>query len=125
MLINIACCFDCADVGMNLANDAEHHSVVWILLVAFTQCDSTTQHTAPMQRLHWLLELMGHASNVAHGKTQLAPNRSIAKVIVVIIIIKTCNAQVSTLLGVQGAVKTKNKRKQTQLSPFKLVLENL
>ena len=70
-----------ADVAMNLADSIEHISLVWIVLVAFTQCTSNSQHTAPMPRLHWLLELMGHMSNVAHGKTQLAPHRPIAKVL--------------------------------------------
>jgi len=55
--------------------------------------------------------------------------------IIIIIIInnnnnnKTCNAHISTLLGVQGAVKPKTKQKQNttqrKTDTTKLVIENL
>ncbi|XP_038072165.1 focadhesin-like [Patiria miniata] len=68
----------CIDVAMNVADTSQHRSMIWTLLVALAQCDSNrSQHTASMPRVHWLLELMGHARNIAHAKTQLAPNRPI------------------------------------------------
>ncbi|XP_022105848.1 focadhesin-like [Acanthaster planci] len=76
----------CVDVAMNVADSSQRSSLVGMLLVALAQCDAIpSQHTAPMHRVHWLLELMGHTRNVAHAKTQLAPNRPIYKAVQILL----------------------------------------
>ncbi|XP_063756490.1 focadhesin [Eleginops maclovinus] len=49
-----------------------NHRVGWLLLQTFYQCRlATNPNTGVSKRMEWLLELMGHIRNVAHGATSV------------------------------------------------------
>ncbi|XP_070543239.1 focadhesin-like [Ptychodera flava] len=59
----------CIDVAMATSRSSTHQTVVWWFASSFHQCTTVqTELTGTIQRMDWLLELLGHIKNIAYKK---------------------------------------------------------